>query len=57
MNWNIEFFKKDGMFCAYIDDGQGGSGITIKKPTQKELGDDISLYVQDMNDELTGFVG
>jgi len=56
MNWTIEFYKENGLFCAYISDNKGGSGIEIKIPTQKELADEISLYVQDMDDELTEFV-
>jgi len=57
MVWTIEFYKEEDLYCAFIGDDNGGSGIGIKRGTQEELANDIAAYVNDLNDELTEFIG
>lgn len=46
-NLSIELYKDGKMFCGYIGDDCGGSGISVRESTAKECADAISRYIRD----------
>lgn len=52
MHYDIEFYKEDGKFCAYIGE-ENGSGYKIKADTIDELTREIGYYFGDVVDEET----
>lgn len=50
MHYDIEFYKEDGKFCAYIG-LDGGSGYKISGDTIDELTREIGYYFGDVVEE------
>jgi hypothetical protein len=51
---NVELYIDKDLFCAYISDNMGGSGIEVSGSTPQELADNLSPYIADYfyeNDE------
>lgn len=44
-NLNIELYTENGMFCAYIGDDNGGSGIKVVGDTAEELANNMKEYI------------
>ena len=44
-NLNIERYTDNGMFCAYIGDVKGGSGIKVVGDTTEELANNMKEYI------------
>ena len=45
MNLNIELYKENGVFCAWISDDCGGSGIKVEGGSPEEVADKMQSYV------------
>lgn len=44
---SIELYKRDGMYCAYIGDDMGGSGIEATGETKDEACENLAGYIKD----------
>lgn len=52
MHYDIEFYKENGKFCAYIGE-ENGSGYKISADTIDELTREIGYYFGDVVEEKT----
>ena len=52
MHYDIEFYKEDGKFCAYIGQ-EDGSGYKISSDTIDQLTREIGDYFGDVVEEKT----
>lgn len=52
MHYDIEFYKKDGKYCAYIGQ-ENGSGYEISSDTIDQLTREIGYYFGDEVEEKT----
>lgn len=46
MTYNIELYKEDGYFCAYIGE-DNGSGYKVYGDTEKECASKIAQYFEE----------
>lgn len=52
MEFSVEFYKENNMFCAYIS-GEGMSGISVKASTSAERTKQVSEHLANLSDEYS----
>ena len=46
-NLNVELYREDEKYCAYLSDNNGGSGIEVNGNTPEECCNELSKYIED----------
>ena len=44
---SLELYRKGELFGVYISDNEGGSGITVEKPSPEEAANEAAKYIAD----------
>lgn len=47
VNLDVELYRNGDLFCGYISDNIGGSGIDVKGDTPQQLAEKLAPYIAD----------